>query len=71
MHINHATALYLHSINIHKHIIKYITKNTTCTNQRILLFSHLQAGANHDPYKIDIVRITSNYICVLITLINK
>jgi len=26
MHINHATALYLHSINIHKHIIKYITK---------------------------------------------
>jgi hypothetical protein len=72
MHINHATALYLHSINIHKHIIKYITKKIPhVLINAYYFFSHLQAGANHDPYKIDIVRITSNYICVLITLINK
>jgi len=72
MRINHTMALYVHSINIRTHIIKYISKKyTTCTNQRILLISDLQAGANRDPYTIGIVRIMSNYICILIMLKNK
>jgi len=56
MGFNHTTALYVHSINIRKHIIKCVSKKKThVLINKYYFISDLQAGTNGDPYTIDVI----------------